>query len=187
MPMLDIAILVGSTRPNRKAPHVAEWVHEIASKRTDARYELVDIASFELPLLDEPNMPAEQKYEKEHTKRWAAKIASFDAFVVVTPEYNHGPSAALKNALDYLYREWNDKAVGFVSYGGAGGVRSVEVLRTVFTELGVANIRNQVSLTYANDFENFKTLKPQPRQEKALGQMLDQLVKWGTALKTVRG
>lgn len=121
--MIRTAIILGSTRPGRNGEAVAEWVHGIAAKRTDAAYELVDIKDFNLPLLDEPVPPSMGKYSKEHTKAWAARIASFDAFVFVTPEYNHGPSGALKNAIDFLYSEWNDKAAGFVSYGSAGGAR----------------------------------------------------------------
>src|SRR5688500_15284292 len=127
--MINVAIVVGSTRPGRKAETVAKWVLEIAKRRSDASYELVDIQDHDLPLLDEPAPASMGKYTKDHTKRWAARIAAFDAFVFVTPEYNHGTSAALKNALDFLYAEWNNKAAGFVSYGGAGGVRAVEQLR----------------------------------------------------------
>ena len=100
--MLRIAIIVGSTRPGRKADTVAKWVHQIASKRSDAQYEVVDIQDFNLPLLDEPMPPAMRQYTKEHTKRWSEKIASFDGYVFVTPEYNHATSAGLKNAIDFL-------------------------------------------------------------------------------------
>src|SRR3954454_7591748 len=123
--MVKIGIIVGSTRPGRNGEAVAKWVHGIASKRSDAQYELVDIAAYALPLLDEPVPPSMGKYSKEHTKRWAAKIASFDGFVFVTPEYNHGISGALKNAIDFLFAEWNNKAAGFVGYGSAGAVRAV--------------------------------------------------------------
>ena len=124
--MLKVGIIVGSTRPGRKAEAVARWVHEIALKRTDADFEVVDIEDFNLPLLDEPIPPSMGQYSKPHTKAWAAKIDSFDAFVFVTPEYNHGTSGALKNAIDFLFAEWNHKAAGFVSYGGGGGLRAVE-------------------------------------------------------------
>ena len=127
--MLKIAIITGSTRPGRKSEAVARWVYDIAAKRSDASFEVVDIAAFDLPLLDEAVPPIMNQYAKPHTKAWAAKIATFDAFVFVTPEYNHSTSGALKNAIDFLYREWNDKAAGFVGYGGAGGTRAVEHLR----------------------------------------------------------
>jgi NAD(P)H-dependent FMN reductase len=138
MHMLKVAIVTGSTRPGRHNDAVAQWVYGIAKARTDAEFELVDIADYNLPLLDEPMSPLLGQYTHEHTKAWSKKIASFDAYVFVTPEYNHSTSGALKNALDYLYREWNNKAAGFVSYGGAGGVRAVEHLRLVLAELMVA-------------------------------------------------
>lgn len=123
--MLKIAIIIGSTRPGRNGEAVAKWVYEIAQKRTDAEFELVDIKDFNLPLLDEPVPPSMGQYSKPHTKKWAAKIGSFDGYVFVAPEYNHGISGALKNAIDFLFAEWNNKAAGFVSYGSVGGVRAV--------------------------------------------------------------
>jgi len=144
--MLKIAIVTGSTRPGRNNEAVANWVYRIAKERTDAEFELVDIASYNLPLFDEPMSPMFGQYSHEHTKAWSDKIASFDAFVFVTPEYNHSTSGALKNAIDYLYREWNNKAAGFVSYGGAGGARAVEHLRLIMAELMVATVRAQVLL-----------------------------------------
>lgn len=184
--MIRLAIIIGSTRPGRKADAVAQWVNGIAKKRGDAEVELIDILDFNLPLLDEPVPPAMGQYSKPHTKAWAAKIDSFDAFVFVTPEYNHGTSGALKNAIDYLYREWNNKAAGFVGYGSAGGVRAVEHLRLVMGELMVADVRAQVMLSLYTDFENFTTFKPAPHHEKSVQAMLDQLVSWGTALQNVR-
>jgi len=184
--MIKVAIVVGSTRPGRKADTVAKWVHGIAAKRADAEYEVVDIQDFELPLLDEATPPAAGKYTQPHTKRWAAAIAGFDGFVFVTPEYNHAPSGALKNALDFIYAEWNDKAAGFVGYGSAGGTRAVEQLRLVMGELQVADVRAQVALSLATDFENYTTFKPAERHEKSVNVMLDQVVAWSTALKTLR-
>jgi NAD(P)H-dependent FMN reductase len=184
--MIKVAIVIGSTRPGRKAEAVARWVHDIAQKRTDAEFELVDILDFNLPLLDEPVPPSMGKYSQEHTKRWAAKVASFDAYVFVTPEYNHGPSGALKNALDFVYREWNNKAAGFVGYGSAGGTRAVEQLRLVMGELQVADVRAQVMLSLYTDFENFSVFKPAARHEQSVNAMLDQVIAWGGALKTLR-
>src|ERR1700716_1769574 len=145
--MIKIAIILGSTRPGRNGEAVAKWVYDVAKKRSDAEFELVDIKDFNLPLLDEPVPPSLGQYSKEHTKVWAAKIDSFDAFVFVTPEYNHGTSGALKNAIDFLFKEWNNKAAGFVSYGGASGVRAVESLRLVMGELMVADVRAQLLLS----------------------------------------
>ena len=184
--MLKVGIITGSTRPNRKSPDVAKWVLEAARKRSDAEYDLVDIKDFGLPLLDEPMPPSMGKYQERHTKRWAAKIASLDAFVFVSPEYNHGIPAALKNAIDFLFAEWYHKAAGFVSYGGAGGARAVEQLRLVLAEVHVATVRAQVLLSMMTDFQNFTTFKPQPHQEKSVGTVLDQVVAWGGALKQLR-
>jgi len=126
------------------------------------------------------------EYLKSHTKGWAAKIDTFDAYVFVTPEYNHGICGALKNALDFLYREWNNKAAGFVGYGSAGGTRAVEQLRLVMAELQIADVRNQVALSLFTDFENFTVFKPASHHEKSLTNMLDQVVAWGSAMKTLR-
>lgn len=184
--MIRIGIIVGSTRPGRKAEAVAQWVYGIARGRADAEYEVVDIKDYNLPLLDEPVPPSLGQYSQPHTKVWAARIASFDAFVFVTPEYNHATSGALKNAIDYLYREWNNKAAGFVSYGSMGGARAVENLRLIMGELQVADVRAQVMLSLFTDFENFTLFKPAPAHEAEVHTLLDQLVAWGGALKTLR-
>jgi NAD(P)H-dependent FMN reductase len=184
--MIRTAIILGSTRPGRNGEAVAKWVYEIARRRKDAEFELVDVASFNLPLLDEPVPPARGQYSKPHTKKWAEKIASFDAYVFVTAEYNHGIPGALKNAIDFLFAEWNDKAAGFVGYGSAGGVRAVEALRLVMGEIKVADVRAQVMLSLFTDFENFSKFKPAPQQEKALSAMLDEVIAWGGALKQLR-
>lgn len=184
--MLKVAIILGSTRPGRNGEAVAKWVHELATKKGGAEYELVDIKDFNLPLLDEPVSPSMGQYSKPHTKAWAAKIDAFDAFVFVTPEYNHGTSGALKNAIDFLYKEWNNKAAAFVSYGSAGGARAVEQLRLVMAELQIADVRAQVMLSLFDDFESFSVFKPNPRHEKSVGNMLDQLLAWGGAMKTLR-
>src|SRR5262245_26711794 len=184
--MLKIAIIVGSTRPGRKADAVAKWAYEIARQRSDAEFEIVDIKDFNLPLLDEPNSPLFAQYTHEHTKRWSAKIASFDGYVFVTPEYNHATSGALKNAIDFLYNEWVNKAAGLVAYGETAGARAVENLRLIMAELQVATVRTQVGLSMFTDFENFTVFKPGVAQEKYVHLMLDQLVAWAGALKTVR-
>jgi NAD(P)H-dependent FMN reductase len=185
--MLKVAVILGSTRPGRNGEAVAQWVYETAKKRSnDAEFEYVDIKDFDLPLLDEPVPPSRGQYNKDHTKTWSAKIESFDAFIFVTPEYNHGIPGALKNAIDFLYREWNNKAAGFVSYGSVGGVRSVEHLRLVMAELQIADVRAQVSLSLFTDFENFTKFKPAAYHEKSFNDMLDQVIAWGTALKALR-
>jgi NAD(P)H-dependent FMN reductase len=184
--MIRIAIITGSTRPGRNGEAVAKWVHEIAKKRSDAEFELVDIKDFNLPLLDEPAPPSMGQYSKAHTKTWAAKIGSFDGYVFVTPEYNHGISGALKNAIDFLFGEWNNKAAGFVSYGGAGGARAVEQLRLVLAEVQIATVRNQVLLSLFSDFENFSVFKPAARHEKSVNEVFDQVIAWAGALQPLR-
>ena len=184
--MIRIAVIIGSTRPGRNGEAVAKWVYKIAQKRTDAQFELVDIKDFNLPLLDEAAPPIMGQYSKPHTKTWAAKIGSFDAYVFVTPEYNHGTSGALKNAIDFLFAEWTNKAAGFVSYGGAGGARAVEQLRLVLAEVQMATVRNQVLLSMYTDFENFSVFKPGPTKEQSVNDVLAQLIAWGEALKTLR-
>jgi NAD(P)H-dependent FMN reductase len=183
---MRIAIVTGSTRPGRNNIAVARWVLELASRRRDAEFELVDIADYHLPLLDEPLLPVFGRYNHAHTKRWAAKIGSFDGYVFVTPEYNHGVSGALKNAIDYLYAEWNHKAAGFVGYGGSGGTRAVEQLRLVMGNLKLADVTPQVALSLHTDFENFSVFRPDPRHEAAAKAMLDEVVAWAGALKSLR-
>jgi NAD(P)H-dependent FMN reductase len=140
-----------------------------------------------LPIVDEPIPPSLGQYSNEHTKAWVAKINSFDAFVFVTAEYNHGIPGALKNAIDFLFKEWNNKVAGFVSYGGGAlGTRAVEHLRLVMAELQVATVRNQVSLSLFTDFENFSIFKPAQFQETYVNSMLDQVIAWGDALQTLR-
>ncbi len=185
--MLRIAVVLGSTRPGRVGESVARWVFDLAKQRNDAEFELVDIQEFDLPLLDEPVPPSMGQYSKEHTKKWAATIASFDGYVFVTPEYNHGISGALKNAVDFLFAEWNNKAAGFVGYGSAGGVRAVEHLRLVMAEVQVATVRNQVMLSLHDDFENFSVFKPREFHEQAVAQVFDQVIAWAGALKPLRG
>jgi len=184
--MTRIAVLTGSTRPGRLNPQVAEWV--LAEARTAApgvEFELVDIADFALPLLDEPYPAAAQKYQHEHTKVWSAKIATFDGFVFVTPEYNHSLSPALTNAIDYLYTEWADKAAGIVSYGGVKGARSTEVLRGLLSAVGIAHVQKTVMFELRSDFDD-GVFTPSDRAPGALSGMLDQLVAWTRALETIR-
>jgi NAD(P)H-dependent FMN reductase len=184
--MLNIGIIVGSTRPGRKAGAVADWVHSLVKARKDATFEVIDIDEYKLPLLDEPMPPLMRQYSKTHTKQWAAKIDSLDGFIFVTPEYNHGTSAALKNAIDFLFHEWNNKAAGFVGYGSAGGTRAVENLRLVMGEIKVADVRAQVMLSIFTDFENYTTFKPQESHDKTVHAMADEVIAWSGALKTLR-
>ena len=184
--MTSIGIIVGSTRPGRNGEAVARWVHELAAKRSDATFEVVDIADFDLPLLDEAVPASMGQYANEHTKRWADTIATYDGYVFVTPEYNHATSGALKNAIDFVYAEWNNKAAGFVGYGSAGGVRAVENLRLIMAELQVADVRAQVALSLMTDFENYSVFTPADHHAQTLTGMLDQVVSWSEALAPVR-
>jgi NAD(P)H-dependent FMN reductase len=184
--MTRIGIILGSTRPNRNGEQVARWVYDIASQRADAEFELVDLRDYPLPHLDEPLPPSMGQYQNEHTRQWAEKIASFDGFVFVTPEYNHSTSGVLKNAIDFLYAEWNNKAAGFVSYGAVGGARAAEHLRLVAGELQMADVRQQVALSLLTEFENFSVFKPGDYNRSALDTLLDQVIAWGTALAPLR-
>src|ERR1700678_3313379 len=184
--MTRIGIILGSTRPNRNGEQVAKWVYDIASRRTDAELELVDLRDYPLPHLDEPLPPSLGQYQNEHTRQWAAKIASFDGFIFVSPEYNHSTSGVLKNAIDYLYAEWNNKAAAFVSYGALGGARAIEHLRAIASELQIAHVRQQLSFSLYTDFENFSTFKPGDQHDAAATGLFDQLESWTTAMKTVR-
>jgi NAD(P)H-dependent FMN reductase len=186
MSELKLAIILGSTRPGRNGKAVADWVLEKAKARTKAGYELVDLADYPLPHLDEAMPPTLGQYAGEHTKAWAAKIGSYDGFVFVTPEYNHSTSGVLKNAIDYLYAEWNNKAAAFVSYGSLGGARAIEHLRGVCSELQIAHVRQQLSFSLFADFENFSVFNPAALHDDAATALFDQLETWSRALKTVR-
>lgn len=185
--MVKIGIVTGSTRPGRNNEAVAKWVYDVLKERNDAEIELVDIADYNLPLLDEPYPAAMGQYQNEHTKKWAEKIDSLDGFIFVTPEYNHGISGALKNALDYIFAEWNNKSVGFVSYGSAMGVRAVEHLRLVAGELMMADVRQQVMLSLFTDFEEMAKFTPADYHLEGLNTLYDQVVAWAKALKPLRG
>jgi NAD(P)H-dependent FMN reductase len=186
--MVKVGIIIGSTRPGRVGDAVARWVHEIAVKHGGAEFELVDLRDADLPHLDEqiPAMIANTQYAQPHTSRWAEMVAPLDAYVFVTPEYNHAMPGALKTAIDFLYAEWTNKAAGFVSYGVNGGMRAVEQLRSVMGAVGIADVRYQVTLSMHNDFVDFSVLKPQFHQEQAVTTMLDEVIAWGDALKSLR-
>jgi len=187
--MTKIAIVLGSTRPGRRGAAVARWVLEQAVTRGAADYELVDLADVPLPNLDEPMSPTLGVYQHEHTRSWAAKVAEFDGYVFVTPEYNHSIPGVLKNALDFVYGEWNDKAAGIVSYGGGdpGGARAAEQLRLILGELQIADVSEQVALSFRTDFEDSSSFTPGSWQPRALSKMLDQVESWSRALAPVRG
>lgn len=184
--MPRIAVILGSTRPGRRGEQVARWVMDRARQRTDAEFELIDLIDYPLPHLDEPLPPNMGRYQNPHTLDWAATIGRFDGFVFVTPEYNHSTSGVLKNALDYLYAEWNNKAMGVVSYGATGGTRAAEHLRLVAGELQMADVRTNVALSLFTDFKEFTELAPVAHQAQALDTLLDQVIAWSQALAPLR-
>lgn len=185
--MIRIGIILGSTRPNRLGEQVATWVYDLASRRGDAGFELIDLRDHPLPHLDEPpGLRPATGSEQAHIRAWADKIASFDGYVMVTPEYNYSTSAVLKNALDYLYAEWNNKAVGFVSYGAVGGARAVQHLRAICGALQMADVAGQVTLSMQTEFEKHAVFKPGDYNITALETVLDQVIAWSTALASLR-
>lgn len=177
MAELNIGIILGSTREGRVSPQVGQWVKEIADKRGDANYTIIDIADYDLPLLGTAEAPGAQA--------WSEIVAKQDGFVFITQEYNHSITGALKNALDYLRVEWNNKAAGIVSYGSVGGVRAAEHLRGILGELLVADVRVHPALSLFTDFENGE-FKPKEVQTDSVNQMLDQVIPWSKALYTIR-
>ena len=184
--MTRIGIILGSTRPGLRGEQVARWVMDQARSRSDAEFELIDLADYPLPHLDEPLPPSMGQYQNAHTYEWAATIGRFDGFVFVTPEYNHSTSGVLKNAIDFLYAEWNNKAMGVVSYGAVGGARAAEHLRLIAGELQMADVRTNVALSLFTDFENFADLAPGPYPAQALDTLLGEVVRWSEALAPLR-
>ncbi|HWD01541.1 MAG TPA: NAD(P)H-dependent oxidoreductase [Amycolatopsis sp.] len=184
--MTKIAIIIGSTRPGRKGEAVAQWALDIAKQRGTAEYEIVDLLDYELPHLDEVLPAAMGQYQQAHTKRWAEKVAEFDGFVFVTPEYNHAIPGPLKNAIDFVGAEWFNKAAGFIGYGAVSGVRAVEQLRLILSNLQVAHVTSQVSLSLFTDFENMSEFKPASMHIDYVNAMLDQVEAWSNALAPLR-
>lgn len=184
--MTSIAIITGSTRPNRQSPTVAAWVHQIATDHGGANYTLVDLAEQGLPLLDEPLPPSFGQYSQEHTQAWSALIAPFDGYLFVTPEYNHAAPPALTNAIGFLFSEWANKAAGFVGYGSVGGVRAIENLRLIAAELSLATVRTTANLTLADDFRDYVEFAPRSHHAAIIRTTLDELTTWADALRPVR-
>ncbi len=182
---LRIAVLAGSSRPNRRSRTVADWVCA-AQQTAGLELTLVDLYEVGLLPLAEPSPAVFGDYTLQHTRDWSQLIDSFDGYVLVSPEYNHSTSATLKNVLDHLYREWHDKAVGFVGYGVDGGVRAVEHLRGITAELGLAGVGPQVALNLLDDFDDDGGCAPRPRQNEALTRMLAALTRWAGALRPLR-
>lgn len=187
MPLLQIVVV--STRPGRKGPRIAAWFADRAREHGGFEVEVVDLAEVALPLFDEPNHPVQQRYVHEHTRRWSAIVSRADAFVFVTPEYNHGTPPTLVNALDFLAKEWAYKPAAFVGYGGiSGGARAVTMTKGLLVALKVMPIPEAVTIPFVG--QQF----PDPdgpfvadeRQAGAAKGLLDELGRWEAALRTLR-
>jgi len=186
--MITIKILMGSVRPGRFNTQPAHWIYEIAKKRTDIQVELIDLEQVNLPFLDESIPPSQRKYSKEHTKQWSKVIDEADGFIFITPEYNHGISPVLKNAIDYLWYEWHYKPVSFVSYGSlAGGARSVEHWRGIAAELKMYDLREQILFPiYYTQLDEKGKYPFSEEQEKEANALLDSLIFWAKKMKDAR-
>lgn len=183
--MLKIAIIPGTTRPGALNPQVVQWVSDQLAGRDDVAAEVVDFGAFDLPLLDEVIPAGAKRYENAHTKAWGAKLDEFDAFIFVTPEYNHSISGSLKNALDFVATEFNHKVAGIVNYGADKGVRAAEHLRHILANYKVAVVRDQASFSIFTDVAD-GTFAPTEVSAAPFASMVDDLVAWGGALKGVR-
>ncbi|MZD06381.1 NADPH-dependent FMN reductase [Streptomyces sp. SID5785] len=184
--MIRIGVVLGSTRPGRVGAQVAEWVHGIAARRADAAFTLVDLAAFRLPHFDQPVPPALGGTVGPEAQEWARTVGGLDGFVFVIPEYNHQLPGVMKDALDFVFAEWSDKAAGIVGYGVAGGTGSAAQLRQMCGPLGLADVPPQVGLHLALDFEDFRVFTPRESSARALDGLLDRVVEWTGALAAVR-
>jgi NAD(P)H-dependent FMN reductase len=184
-----IGIVVGSTRPNRFADKPTEWIAKIAGARGDIEVEVVDLRDYPLPFFNEAMSPAWGPSQDATAQKWQRKVAEFDGFIFIAAEYNRGPTAALKNAIDYAYTEWNKKPVTFVGYGGVGGARAVEQLRLNAIEVQMAPTRAGVHILlpdYLAVVQQGKKLEELAHLHQSAEQALDQLVWWTKALKAAR-
>lgn len=186
--MLNLKIIQVSTREGRKGEAISQWFTELAKKHPAFEVELIDLAEVSLPMFDEPNHPRFANYTKQHTKDWSAMISPADAFVIVTAEYNFSFPASIKNALDYLYNEWNYKAVGFVSYGGvAAGTRAVQMLKQVVTALKMMPVVESVNIPFFTKYlDESGRFNADEGQVKSAENMLNELARWAEALKGMR-
>ncbi|HXA53148.1 MAG TPA: NAD(P)H-dependent oxidoreductase [Candidatus Acidoferrum sp.] len=190
--MTTVSVIIGSTRQGRFSEKAARWILQHLKKREEIETRLLDLRDFPMPFFDQPltpAMPGRPPYENDVVKRWTAEIAASDGFVFVTPEYNYGPSAVLKNAIDWIYPEWNRKAAAFVSYGSAMGARSVQQLRETMIEIQVAPVRSSVHIPVATLWAHYKDGDVEKGLAEIDGQahtMIDDLLWWTTALKTAK-
>ncbi len=186
--MVNIMILIGSTRPNRFGPKVAEWMFEQSKQIKDAKFTLVDVQDLALPLLDEPQIPMLGNYQNAHTKAWAKLVDAADGFVFVTPEYNHSSTPALINAIDYLAAEWRYKPSASVSYGAdAGGARAIEHLRHIGGNLAIYDIAESVSIfNYWSQLDEKGIFTPTQDQNDRAFKLLTKLAFWAKEMKASR-
>ncbi len=187
---MKIGVILGSVREIRRGGRVAKWLMPQLEKVNDASFELLDLRDYQLPFFDESNSPEglNRSYANEVAQKWSAKVDEMDAFIIVTPEYNHGTSGVLKNSLDWLYPEWNRKPVAFVSYSpnASGGVRAVEQLRQNVIELQMAPLREAIHITYVLDTVNEDGKLQQGHFNERLTKLMEELLWWAAALKTAR-
>ena len=186
--MPKLIVIIGSTRPGRAGLPIAQWFIDRARSHGAFDVDVADLAAINLPMLDEPNHPRLREYIHEHTRHWSARIDRADAFVMVTPEYNNGYPAPLKNAIDYLHHEWMDKAVGFVSYGGvAAGTRAVQQLKQVVTVLRMVPAVEAVNIPFHTQFiDDEGRVEPNEIMEQAADAMLDELARLDSVLRLLR-
>lgn len=183
-----VMVLLGSNRPGRKGEKVADWFKTVTNARDDMEFTYVDVDDLRLPMYNEPEIPMMGNYRYDYTKKWAEQVAAADAFVFITPEYNHGYPAVLKNAIDYLYAEWVHKPVGFVGYGVNAGVRSVEQLRQVVANLGMMAVSTSphVGFNIFTEVDDKGELVAHEGKAQAANTMLDELKWWSEALSVAR-
>lgn len=183
-----LQVVIASTRPGRVGEPVAAWFHALAVADGRFEVELVDLKKVALPAFDEPHHPRLGRYVHDHTHRWSETVRRADAFVVVMPEYNYGFTAELKNAVDHLHAEWNDKAIGFVSYGGvAAGTRAVQMFKQVVTTLRMVPVFESVNIPFvANRIDSTGALRPDEILDTAAAAMLVELDRWTEPLRMVR-
>ena len=186
--MYSLKIIIASTRPGRKGISVANWFIETVKKYPDFNVEVLDLAEINLPFIDEPNHPRLQQYTKEHTKQWSNTIDSADAFVFIIPEYNYSMPPTLLNAIDFLYKEWNYKPVGLVSYGGiSGGTRSAQMSKQVMTAVKLMPLAEGVTLPFfTKNIDDNERFNSNELIDKSVAVMMKELLKWTAALKSIR-
>ena len=187
--MYNLGLIIGSTRPARKGIAVAEWITNLARNQKNFNVEVLDLKEINLPFMDEQHHPRLKKYEHEHTRQWSRTIENKDAFIFVSPEYNYGFSAPLKNAIDFLFAEWQYKPVGFVTYGGiSGGIRALQMIKQVVTSLNMVPVVEAVNIPHFIKFlDGDHKFVANEEQQKAAHAMLNSIERWTTSMLFMRG